>query len=373
MTFSDSGKFLCNICGAVCERPPEGLAREGSGCAACHSSMRVRALIALLSEELLGIPMTLVEFPILKGIRGIGMSDSAELAERVAQKLDYTNTFYHQAPRFDVTKPDPNDFGRYDFILSSEVMEHVPPPIENAFANLFRMLKPDGLLVMTTPYTLGGKTREHFPELDDFTLASLSGKTVLVNRRRDGSVEVFEDLVFHGGPGSTVEMRVFTEASLRDNLLGAGFSSVRVATENVPEFGVEHGETWSLPIVARKGHFQPPAAELARAYLGSHRMAAHLEQQIAQLQGEYERHVAHHEAWHKETTRQLAERHEWGLNLDREKAGIERELTARTEWAQRLDLEIAELRQRLEALLAERARFEARKWTRLGRKLGALE
>ena len=334
--------------------------------------MRVRALIAVLSEELLGIPMTLAEFPVLKSIQGIGMSDSAELAEKLAQKLDYSNTFYHQAPAFDVTRPNPNDFGRYDFILSSEVMEHVPPPVEDAFANLFRMLKPDGLLVMTTPYTLGGKTREHFPDLHDFTLARLSEKTVLVNRRRDGSIEVFEDLVFHGGPGSTVEMRVFTEESLRDTLLGAGFSSVRVAAENLPEFGIEHAENWSLPMVARKGRFRPPGAELAREYRDAHRLAEHLERQLTQLQGEYERYAAHHEAWHKETTRQLAERHEWGLNLDREKAELERELIARTEWAQGLDREIAALRQRLETLEAERAGLEARKWSRLGRRLGAL-
>jgi SAM-dependent methyltransferase len=335
--------------------------------------MRVRALIALLSEELLGIPMTLVEFPILKGIRGVSMSDLPELAERLAAKLDYTNTFYHQAPRLDVTKPDPSDFGRYDFILSTEVMEHVPPPIEEAFVNFYRLLKSDGVLVMTTPYTLDGKTREHFPELYDFSLASLKEKTVLVNRRRDGSIEVFEDLVFHGGPGSTVEMRVFTEESLRENLLRAGFSSVRVATENSPEFGVEHAETWSLPIVARKGHFHPPAAELAREYRGAHRLAIHLREQIAVLQGEYAQHVAHHQKWHAETTRQLAERHEWGVNLDREKAELDRELTARTEWAQGLDREIAGLRERLQSVQEERARLDARKWTRLGRRLGALE
>jgi len=335
--------------------------------------MRVRALIALLSEELFGIPMTLVEFPVMKGVRGIGMSDSDELAEKLAQKLDYTNTFYHQAPQFDVTKPDPNDFGRYDFILSSEVMEHIPPPVEHAFANLFRLLKPEGLLIMTTPYTLGGKTREHFPELHEFALTSLGAKTVLVNRRRDGSIETFEDLVFHGGPGSTVEMRVFTEESLRENLLGAGFSSVRIASENVPEFGVLHAENWSLPIVARKGHFRPPTVELAREYRDAHRQAAHLDRQLTQLKRDYERYVAHHEAWHQDTTRQLEERYEWGLKLDREKADTERELTARTEWAQSLDREIADLRQRLEAANAARARFEASKWTRLGRRFGALE
>jgi SAM-dependent methyltransferase len=377
LTFSDSGKFLCNICGTECELPPQGLTREGSGCAVCHSSMRVRALIALLSEELLGIPMTLVEFPVLKGIRGIGMSDFPELAERLAEKLDYTNTFYHQAPLFDVTRPDPADYGRYDFILSTEVMEHVPPPVEDAFANLFRMLKPDGLLVMTTPYTLGGKTREHFPELHDFALAPLNEKTVLVNRRPDGSIEVFEDLVFHGGPGSTVEMRVFTEESLRENLLRVGFSSVRVSTENLPEFGIEHAENWSLPIVARKGRFHPPGAELAAEYRFAHRLAQRLKRDLAELEGDYERFSIHHRKWYADVSLQLAERHEWGT-------GLHRELTERTEWAQRLDRELAELqqrleretadlRQRLEASQAEQARLNASKWTRLGRRLGAIK
>lgn len=332
----------------------------------CHSSMRVRAVVALLTGELLGAAMPLPETPVLKGIRGIGMSDSDELAERLAPTFDYTNTFYHQAPRFDVVNPDPNDFGRYDFILTSEVMEHVPPPVETAFANLFRLLKPDGLLIMTTPYTLGGKTKEHFPELHDFTIATLGKGHVLVNRRRDGSTEVFDNLVFHGGPGSTVEMRVFTGESLRETLTGVGFSSVRIASENLPEFGIEHSEDWSLPMVARKAPFHPPAAELAREYRRARRQAAHLESDLKKLQDEYTRYAAHHEAWHEKTTRELEERYAWGLELDRE-------LKARTEWAQGLDREIAELRRRLEAAEAFRARLEARVWVRLGRKLGALD
>ena len=369
MTFSDSGKFRCNICGAECEWPAGGPEREGSGCAVCHSSMRVRAVIALLAEELLGVPMTLAEFPVLKGIRGIGMSDSSELAERLAQKLDYVNTFFHQTPRLDITAPDPNDFGHYDFILTSEVMEHVPPPVEDAFANLFRLLKPDGLLVMTTPYSLDGKTKEHFPELHDFTLASLRDKTVLVNRRRDGSIEVFEDLVFHGGAGSTVEMREFTEESLRANLLGAGFSSVRVAWENIPEFGIQHTEEWSLPVVARKGTFHPPTEELAREYRNALRTTAELRTQLTKLEVEYERFVAHHRTWYADVTRQLAEQYEWGMNLDRQRVAAEKEMATRTEWAQSLDREIAGLRQRLEALHP----LYYSKWTRLGRRLRILD
>jgi SAM-dependent methyltransferase len=369
LTFSDSGKFLCNICGTECERPVEGLAREGSGCSVCHSSMRVRALIAVLSEELLGIPMPLSEFPVLKGIRGIGMTDSPELAEKLEQKLAYTNTFFHQTPRLDITRPDPSDFGLYDFILTSEVMEHVPPPVENAFQNLFRLLKPDGLLVMTTPYTLGGKTEEHFPELHDFTLASLHDKTVLVNRRRDGSIEIFEDMLFHGGDGSTVEMRVFTEGSLRENLLGAGFSSVRVASEDVPEFGIKHNEDWSLPIVARKGQYRPPAEELAREYRVALSTTAQLREQLTKLEGEYDSFVDHHRTSYAEANRLLAERYEWGMSIERERIGVENELAKRTEWAQGLDREITELRQRLEALHPLYHSW----WTKLGRKLGIVE
>lgn len=366
MTFSGSGKFLCNICGTECERPVEGIPREGSSCPVCHSSARVRAIIALLSEELLGVSMTLPEFPVLKGIRGIGMSDSPELAESLARKLDYTNTFYHQAPLFDVTHPDPNDFGRYDFILSSEVMEHVPPPVEKSFETLHRLLKPGGLLFLTTPFTLEQNTVEHFPGMHEFTIAPLGGQCVLIDRRRDGSIEVHENLVFHGGPGSTVEMRVFSEQSLREMIAAAGFTSIRVAADHWPEFGAEHEHPWSLPIVARKGEFRLPVKEVLTAYRTALRDVAHMKGQLAQLQSDYRHFVAHHEASFQEATLELARRNEWGLALDRE-------LATRTEWAQALVREIAELKQRILDAQKERPALEARKWVRLGRKLGALD
>ena len=200
----------------------------------------------------------------------------------------------------------------------------------------------------------------------------------MITRRSDGSIEVFEDLVFnverrHGRSGSTVEMRLFTEESLRQNLLRAGFSSVRVASENAPEFGIEHSEAISLPIVARKGKFIPPVAELAREYRDAHRLAAHHENQLKILRAEYERYAAHHDAWHKETARELDKRYEWGAQLQRKLTELEKELIVRTEWAQGLDREILDLRQRVAELQEEHARLEARKWMRMGRRLRAIE
>jgi SAM-dependent methyltransferase len=311
----------------------------------------LRSLIALLSREIFGIELAIPDFPVLKGVRGIGMSDPQALAERLAEKFDYTNTFYHQEPRLDIADPSPQHLlehtGRYDFILSSEVLEHVSPPVERAFANLNRMLKPDGLLLLTVPYRIDGRTAEHFPELHEYALTAPGGRTVLVNRRRDGSLEVFENLSFHGGDGSTLEMRVFSETSLKEIIAGAGFTSVHIASENVPEFGILHGETWSLPMVGRKGDFRPPSAEIAMAYGEIVRKAASLAQQFD-------------------------ERTRWALALQEEKETAVADfhhLAAKEEEVRR---HIQALQKELAEVSEARAKIEASWWTRAGRKLGTV-
>jgi SAM-dependent methyltransferase len=375
----------------------------------------VRALIALLSKEILGVAMMLPEFPVLKGIRGMGMSDDPKLAERLAEKFDYTNTFYHQAPFFDVTNPPEKDEGRYDFILSSEIMEHVPAPVEKSFAALARMLKPEGVLVMTTPYNVDGKTVEHFPELHQYSLASLGGHIVLVNRRRDGAVEVFENLNFHGGPGSTLELRVFTEGSLRETLAGSGFPEVRMVTDAYPEFGIEHSEMWSLPMAARKGPHRPPHAELAEQYRDALRTALRYEGDIRELESDYRKYAEFHEKFHTEVNAEIAKLHgelqartDWGRRLDERIAELEgeirrrdeslkemeQELEERTKWAVGLRDEkneaiqafeheqkmaeeartgVVALRRELEEARTARARMAGRAWTRVGRKLGVVD
>lgn len=364
--------FTCNVCGTLCEG---ALSREGENCAQCGSTVRIRALIALMSREIFGVVMRLDEFPVLKEIRGIGMSDAPGLAERLAEKFDYTNTFYHQAPRLDVTNVEPGDLGRFDFILSSEVMEHVPPPVERAFASLYSMLKPDAVLLLTTPYNIGGKTAEHFSELHEYTLAAPGGRTILVNRRRDGSVEVFEDLVFHGGHGSTLEMRAFTEPCLREVLTGAGFDEVSFAAENFPEFGIEHAESWSLPVAARKGRFRAPPGELALQYREAMRLAARKIRDLEKLRADYEQHSAHHDfahakwvaetdrmiAWVKQVEADWAARTQWGLNVEKDLkqavADFEQAKKSETEaWeaAESLGKQLKEVQARLDALLRSR-------------------
>jgi SAM-dependent methyltransferase len=212
----------------------------------------VRAVVGLLSRELFGRALAIDDFPRRKDIRGIGLSDWEEYARRLAARMDYTNTYYHREPRLDIAEVPEPLAGRYDFLIASDVFEHVAPPVSRAFQGARRLLKPGGLLILTVPYAIEvSHTREHFPSLHQWSLRQEADGWVLENRRRDGTEERFTDLVFHGGAGTTLEMRLFSEASLLAELREAGFDDVRVATDPMPGIGVTWPVSWSLPVVAR--------------------------------------------------------------------------------------------------------------------------
>ncbi len=211
-------------------------------------------MIHLLSTGLFGQSLPLAQFPReASTLTGIGMSDSYQYASRLERLLRYTNTFYHQDPRLDIRDPAPQHLGAYDFVLCSDVFEHVDPPVAQAFANLRRLLKPGGLLVFSVPFAIEGDTIEHFPELHDYRMVTRSGTYVLINRTADGRTQEFSDLVFHGGPGSTLELRLFSEPALRRELEAAGFVDVTVQRRPCFPWGIYWNEPWSVPLTARAG------------------------------------------------------------------------------------------------------------------------
>ena len=217
----------------------------------CGSSARWRAVIRVLSTELFGRSLALPDFPARRGIKGLGMSDWAGYAEPLAQLFDYVNTYYHQEPRLDICAIDPRYEGRFDFVISSEVFEHVPPPVSVAFRNLRRLLKPTGFAVFTVPYGTTGGTIEHFPDLYEYEIVEADGRRVLRNVTRDGEIQEFRDLVFHGGDGATLEMRVFSERDLLAHFAAAGFEETVIYSEPDAAHGAGWPEPWSLPMAAR--------------------------------------------------------------------------------------------------------------------------
>ena len=212
----------------------------------------MRSIVHWLSMELFGASLPLPRFPADKSIRGLGMSDWDGYAVGLAEKLDYRNTFYDREPRLDITRIREADAGRYRFLISSDVFEHVPiGGLDAAFRNARRLLGAGGTFIFTVPFAKEGETREHFPEMNDFRIVDVGGRRVLRNRTPGGVEQVFESLVFHGGEGMTLEMRHFSQPDLLRRLREAGFCSVRVCPDHVPEFGILWPMDWAVPIVAR--------------------------------------------------------------------------------------------------------------------------
>jgi SAM-dependent methyltransferase len=278
--------FVCNICGEFNE--VEHFVTEPATCR-CGSNVRVRALIHLLSMEMFGESLPLIDFPRLKSVRGLGMSDKEGYAAILAEKFDYTNTFYDCDPRMDFTEAHPQLHETYDFILSADVIEHIAPPIECALEETCRMLRPNGFFGVTVYCGPSDVLREHFPDLHTYRTVSLGDDMVLINRRADGGLEIRDGLVFHGGSGATLEMREFGISSLREKLLGTGFRDVHLLSEDLPRIGVLFDKDVSQPLIARKQPFslsKTAVRELLHEAIACREQVQTLEEQAALLRDE---------------------------------------------------------------------------------------
>jgi hypothetical protein len=94
--------FECNICGERCLVAIDQLQREVASCEACGSTPRLRAIRAL-SRKLFGQNLILPDFPVSRGVSGLGMTDWDGYAKRLAEKFSYENTYFHQEPYLDVS------------------------------------------------------------------------------------------------------------------------------------------------------------------------------------------------------------------------------------------------------------------------------
>jgi SAM-dependent methyltransferase len=177
----------------------------------------------------------------------------------------------------------------YDFVLSADVLEHVAPPVERALEETWRLLKPHGFLAVTIYCNAADRTVEHFPELNEFRVVDLGESPVLINRKRDGSLEITDNVVFHGGSGATLEMREFGLTDLKAKLRAAGFRDVTLLSENVPEFGILFDSDVSQPLIATKDRFVMDSCvrtQLVSAWKTAHDQAVHYRERASSLEAQ---------------------------------------------------------------------------------------
>lgn len=243
--------FRCNLCADRNTVAFKNLQRELPSCGRCGSTVRFRAIGHLVAREVFGTDAVLPRLPRRPAVRGLGLSDATAYAQPLSRRLHYENTYYHQEPRLDITAIAADRLGRYDFVIASDVFEHVLPPVGRAFVNARRLLKPGGVFILTVPFVIDGPTVEHFPDIADWHIEGSGAERVLVNRTPDGREHRHGNLCFHGGDGSTLEWRLFSRAGLLQQLADAGFTGIRIAAQPYMPFGIVWPEPWSVPIVAR--------------------------------------------------------------------------------------------------------------------------
>lgn len=250
--------FVCNVCGAQVPGYDPDPDPEGSLCPQCGANIRLRKLAQLLGDLLFGKTMALGDFPQAAGISGLGISDSPAFAKHVQRALPgYKNMQFdaqlvtNEAAFLDIKRPNPKLAATADFVTCSEVLEHVAPPVQEAFAGLYSLLRPGGTLILTVPWTHEG-TVEHFPDLYEWRIKHAADKRILINHTANGETQEFTDLRFHGGGDDVLEMRVFGLRELTSHLHAAGFTDIRVRSENVPRYGILLRYNWGLPITAKR-------------------------------------------------------------------------------------------------------------------------
>lgn len=222
-------EYRCNVCGGNNRLESRKFHRELALCGRCGANARFRGIIHVLANFLgEGDGRALQEWPRRKNIVGVGMSDWPGYAGLLGEKFSYENTFYDRQPQLDIQNPTPAQLGKYDFVISSDVFEHILPPLQKGFDHLLALLKPGGCLVFSVPYSRSAQTVEHYPGLHDFEILDFRGGKILVNRDEAGTLQVYDNLIFHGGEGATLEMRLFCEDDVLSRLARAGFEDIRV-------------------------------------------------------------------------------------------------------------------------------------------------
>jgi len=232
--------WTCLLCAAVCDVIPEP-DREGGVCGTCGATWRHRAIMLAL---LVGLRYPLE--PIAERApdwsrRGIGISDPMEIASVLVTRVDYVNTWYDRFPKVDLTAVPDELRASLEFVTCSEVLEHVPPPVDLALRGLADILRPGGFAVLSVPRCPVSTTTEYYPGLTQFRV--VYDRVIWVDGA--GLTHLDPNPEFHQGQGQTLAFRQWNFDDLVARLNFMGFSpplylpwSDELGVPEIPNSGV---------------------------------------------------------------------------------------------------------------------------------------
>jgi len=202
-------RWQCLACGCV-NNPVESTSTESQTCHACSATWRDRVV---LGAVLVGLEVGLFPLPSLApdwSRTGLGIADAQAVAAPLASRFDYVNGHFHRYPYLDLRAVPMDLEGRAEFVICSEVLEHVEPPVQVAIDGLARLLRPGGFVVITVPEVGLREPGEYYPGLNEWA------------PREDHSLDWHSndgwhydpDPEWHGGAGLTLTFRRWTDVEL---------------------------------------------------------------------------------------------------------------------------------------------------------------
>ena len=207
------------MCGAVSDTIPQP-EREGAFCGTCGATWRHRAILLAVLVGLGYPPEPLAAQESNWALRGIGISDATEVASVLSAHFDYVNTWYDRFPTVDLRQVPDELRKSLDFVTCSEVLEHVPPPVDPALRGLAELLQPGGFAVITVPRASQSTTIELYPGLAEYRVAF--DRVIWVDS--EGLTRIDPSPEFHLGQGETLAFRKWNFEDLVARLGLLGFS-----------------------------------------------------------------------------------------------------------------------------------------------------
>jgi ubiquinone/menaquinone biosynthesis C-methylase UbiE len=151
-----------------------------------------------------------------------GMLDSLSAnADRLGLKVE---TVRAEAERL----PFPDD--SFDLVFGHAVLHHLPD-LDAAFAELYRVLRPGGVIAFCGEPSRYGDRLASYPKRAGIRTAPLWRALMRVDERQNGDTS--EEVLEHHHLEGSVDVHAFTPAQLTDLAAGAGFQRVRVTGEEL--------------------------------------------------------------------------------------------------------------------------------------------
>lgn len=185
---------VCIICSSPMIASQPKATREGSQCDGCQATWRARATVLAVMTGLGYHPTPLVEIVPDWSRIGVGLSDDPSFSGRFSAVWKYTNTYFDSFPRLDIRAAPSDLIGHCEFVVCSDVLEHVDPPYNTALEGLYRIIKPGGFAVVTVPMSGTASTCEYYKDLASWELQHEIEGHAPTLRWQDSSGEIHIDL-----------------------------------------------------------------------------------------------------------------------------------------------------------------------------------